>query len=132
MNQLTMQHYIRGIAGALIGAVVGYFAFSFVVGHGLYAMILPGACVGLACGYLSRVESKTLGIIAAIVGLAVSVLSEAHQFPFIKDKSLTYFITHIHEVLPMHLVMMALGTAFAFWFGRGRERFAGSSNVDVG
>lgn len=114
---------IKGAVGALAGAVAGYFAFNFMASNGLYMMVVPGAFIGIGCGYASRVRSPALGIVAAVVALVASVLIEWNFAPFIKDGSLTYFIAHIFDVIPSHLVMMAVGCLFGFWFGQGRERF---------
>ena len=38
----------RGLVGAAIGGAVGYYAFGWILGYGLYAMILPGAALGFA------------------------------------------------------------------------------------
>jgi hypothetical protein len=120
---LKAQHYVRGITGALIGAGLGYVGFRFLAQNGLYAIVLPGACVGMCGGYLSRVRSGVIGGIAALVALVSLVLIEWQFAPFVADNSLAYFVTHLHKVLPAHLIMISIGTAFAFWFGRGRERF---------
>jgi hypothetical protein len=38
------------------------------------------------------------------------------------DKSLWYFVTHMHQMdgAAVKFVMLALGVAVAWWFGKGR------------
>ena len=39
-----------GIVGAVAGGVAGYFVFFWIAQQGFYAIMLPGAAVGLGCG----------------------------------------------------------------------------------
>ena len=56
---------------------------------------------------------------SAVLAVGVGLFIEWHFFPFAKDGSFGYFITHIHE-RHFELIMIALGGVFAFWFGIGR------------
>lgn len=115
---------IRGLVGAAVGVLVGYFGFSWILGQGFYAMILPGAAVGLGFGLLSGVRCKGYGILCAVLGVALGLFLEWQFFPFREDDSLGFFLTHVHELKPISLVMIGLGGLFAFWFGTGRDRRA--------
>jgi hypothetical protein len=112
---------VLGLGGALVGAFLGYLLFVAIAGQGFYAIVLPGALSGVGCGALSRRKSNTLGIICGVLGLIAGILAEWRFAPFIADKGLFYFLTHIHELTRFTQVLILLGAAFAFWFGRGRK-----------
>ena len=112
---------VLGLGGAVVGAFLGYLLFVAIAGQGFYAIVLPGALAGVGCGALSGRKSNTLGIICSILGLIAGILSEWRFAPFIADNSLSYFLAHIHELTRFTQVLILLGAAFAFWFGRGRK-----------
>lgn len=112
---------VFGVVGALVGGAVGHLLFLAMAKRGFYAMVLPGAFVGLGCGLLSRRRSVPLGIACGVLGLVVGVLTEWLYAPFVQDKSLSFFLAHIHELSGRSLIMMLAGAGFAFWFGLGRR-----------
>jgi hypothetical protein len=122
-NGCPVVGFVLGLGGAVVGAFLGYLLFVAIARQGFYAIVLPGALAGVGCGALSGRKSNTLGIICGILGLIAGILAEWRFAPFIADKSLFYFLTHLHELTPFThtLVMILLGAAFAFWFGRGRK-----------
>jgi hypothetical protein len=120
-NRCPIVGFVLGLGGALVGAFLGYLLFVAIAGQGFYAIVLPGALVGIGCGALSGRKSNTLGIICGILGLIAGILAEWRFAPFIADKSLFYFLTHLHELTRFTQALILLGAAFAFWFGRGRK-----------
>jgi len=112
--------FARGFAGAVVGAIAGYFLFYWLYKNGLYAIMVPGMLLGLAAGWAARGKSSTLGIVCAIAAVAVGIYSEWTIGPFKKDPSLPFFITHVHHLPVVKLLMMGLGAAAAYWFGQGR------------
>ena len=115
---------LRGMAGAAIGAVVGWFAVGWLIGEGFYGLALPGALVGLICGALSGGASLVNAILCAIIAVGLGVALEWRHFPFVADESFGYFVAHLHQLKGMTWLMLALGAVFAFWFGRGSNRSA--------
>ncbi|TWU30223.1 hypothetical protein [Bythopirellula polymerisocia] len=113
-------NWLLGLVGGVIGGVLGYFAFFLMVRQGLYAMVLPGALLGLGCGLLSGFHSNTLGVLCGVVAVLFGFFIEWQFAPFSSDDSFAYFITHVHSLKPMTLVMIAIGGLFGFWFGKGR------------
>ena len=111
---------LRGVLGGILGGVTGFVLFQLLAHQGLYGMMIPGACIGLCAGLLARGRSLTLGVACALTAIGLSLFSEWYLFPFVKDKSFTFFLTHVHFLPPMKLLMMGLGVAFAFWLGQGR------------
>jgi hypothetical protein len=111
---------LRGLAGAVVGGVVGYFVFRLLASQGLYGIMIPGALLGLGAGLAARGKSIPLGVVCAVAAIALAIYAEWTMFPFIKDKSLGFFVAHVHELRLSKLVMIGLGALFAFWFGVGR------------
>jgi hypothetical protein len=123
-NACPLMGTVLGLAGGIAGGVLGYFLFKVIAAQGFYAIVLPGALVGIGCGALSGRKSTALGIASAILALAAGILAEWSVFPFRADKSLTYFLTHIHKNSTATLVLIAIGAICAFYFARGRKRGA--------
>lgn len=106
----------RTLAGAAAGGVAGYFAFGWLVGQGFYALALPGVLLGLGGGYCVVRPTRALAVICGIAAAVLGVVSEWRHFPFIADKSLGYFVTHLSNLRPLTWIMIALGTAAGAWF----------------
>lgn len=113
--------HLLGLIGGAIGAVIGYFAFFFMVRQALYPMVLPGTLVGLGCGALLGTKSNTMGIVCGVCALLLGFFIEWQFAPFAADRSLGYFITHIHQLRSMTLILIVIGALLGFAFGRGRE-----------
>lgn len=111
---------LRGLAGALVGAIAGYVLFRLLLRSGLYGIMVPGALLGFGAALAARGKSQVLGIICAVAAIGLAIWAEWSVMPFIKDNSFGFFLAHLHELPPMHLIMMALGVAAAYWFGQGR------------
>lgn len=113
---------VRGLAGAIAGGVLGYFAFRFLSQQGFYGLMIPGLLVGLGAGWAAGQRSQVLGILCAVGGLALMIVAEWLRAPMAADKSLLYFVTHLHQMdgATVKIVMLVLGAAAAWWFGQGR------------
>lgn len=120
-GQPVIKAWCLGIVGAVVGGVVGWFVFAFLVSQGFYALALPGALVGLGFGGLSRRPMIAGGIFCAIVAVALMVFCEWHHWPMIEDESLGFFLTHLHDLRFMTWLFLGIGAICAFWFGRGRD-----------
>ena len=42
------------LIGAVIGGVLGYYTFKWILDHGFYGMMIPGGLLGLGCGLLAQ------------------------------------------------------------------------------
>jgi hypothetical protein len=109
-----------GLVGAVAGAAIGYWGFFELAHQGFYGLILPGALLGLGCGALSGGKSNALGIVCGVLAALVGIFTEWRFAPFIVNESFAYFITHVHELKSMTLILIAAGGLFGYWFGRGR------------
>src|ERR1700722_16525843 len=103
-----------GLVGAAIGAAVGSSAFFLLTRLGFYALILPGAVLGLGCGALSGGKSNALGVACGVLGLGAGVLTEGRFEPFIIDGSLGYFVKHLGDLETMTKISILAGGGFGF------------------
>ena len=108
-----------GAIGAVVGGVVGFLVFRWIVSQGFYALVLPGAALGMGAALLSKHESTARGIVCGLAGLALGVFSEWKVFPFLADPSLAYFVRHLAELKPITLLMIVAGGLVGYWCGRG-------------
>ncbi|HWC91274.1 MAG TPA: hypothetical protein VG433_16510 [Pirellulales bacterium] len=114
----------RGFAGALLGAVLGWLAFSWMAHAGFYSLILVGALTGLGTGLATGRRSIPCAVLAALIGAAASMFAEWRIFPFRDNDSFPYFLAHMHQTKPQTLLIFTLGIVFAAWFGLGRNKTA--------
>jgi hypothetical protein len=114
-------HWLFALLGGTVGGAIGYYLFFWITKQNLYPMVLPGALVGLGCGALSGTKSNAIGIVCGLSAVLLGLFIEWQFSPFRGDKSLGYFLTHVHQLKPMTLIMISLGGLFGYWFGRGRE-----------
>ena len=111
-----------GLLGAVVGGALGYLVFFWAVKQGFYALILPPALMGLCAGFCARRRSVPLAIICGVAGLALGLFTEWRYAPFRADGSWPYFITHLHHLRPITMVMLALGAILSYRFALGRAR----------
>jgi hypothetical protein len=111
---VNLKDNLVAIAGAVAGGLVGCFAFFWAARQGLYSLVLPGALVGLGAG-VSRNSSVGVSVFCGLFGLAIGFFSEWRFAPFVADEGLGYFLSHVHELRPVTLIMIAVGAAIAFW-----------------
>jgi len=72
------------------------------------------------------------GIVCALLALIAGIISEWRWSPFSADNSFGYFITHLQQLRPITLIMIAIGAVFAFWFAAtGRRRAAAREPVST-
>jgi hypothetical protein len=109
---------LLGLVGATIGGVLGFYTFQWLVGHDFYGLAIPGAFLGLGCGLLAQHTSIPRGIFCGVAALILSLYTEWTYMTFVADASFSYMITHIMEKSPVTLLMIAVGTIFAFWVGK--------------
>ena len=111
---------LRGLAGAAAGGLAGYLLFWWLRKQGFYSIMLPGVLLGFGASLTARGRSQILGVICLLAGIALMIYAEWTMAPFIANPSFTYFITHLHQLRPVTLLLMAFGAAGAWWFGQGR------------
>ena len=90
-----------GLTGAVVGGALGYLAFFWMARQGLYALVFPGAALGLGCGLLARGYSQRLGIVCGSVALLLGLLTEWRFAPFVADGGLRFFLAHLGDLRPL-------------------------------
>lgn len=123
-SQFDVAAFTRGLAGAVVGGVVGFFVFNWLASMTLHAIALPGAFLGGCCGMFSRIKSIPLAVVCLVSGIALSIFCEWWNYPMIVDDSFSYFIKNLHKTDPPSKIAMVLGPIVAAWFGYGREYIA--------
>ena len=98
----------------LLGGAVGFIGFQWLTSQGFYALVLPGGLLGLAAG-LPRNRSLVVAIACGILALLLGLFAEWRFAPFKVDPSLGYFLTHVHQLRPLTMLMTAVGAAMGFW-----------------
>ncbi len=107
-----------GVVGAVLGGVLGFYTFKWLWGHGFYGLIIPGAFLGFGCSLLARHRSTARGVVCAVAAVGLSLFTEWQFSPFVKDDSFQYFFTHVHDLSPVTLLMIGVGTFVAYWVGK--------------
>lgn len=113
-----------GILGGLLGAVVSFFLFQFLHGQGLYFMVLPGALVGLGCGFAARSRSFVFSIIALVIAIPAAIFCEWKTDAYFCDDGQTLmgigeYISRMVELRGKQLpIFIGLNGLIALWLGR--------------
>src|SRR5208283_756412 len=108
-----MQRNMVVLIGAVAGGLVGYFGFFWIARQGLYALVLPGGLLGVGASLFAN-RSTVMCIVCGLLALALGFLAEWQFAPFISDGSLSYFVTHLYQLKPITLIMIAAGAFIGF------------------
>ncbi len=114
MGDKIMKQAALVLGGALLGGVIGHFGAFWMAQQGFKAMVLPGGLIGLGAG-MTQHSSRALPIICGVLALLNGLLTEWLVFPFIKDDSLSFFLTHLTDLSGATHLMILAGTAIGFW-----------------
>lgn len=115
-----------GLLGAAIGGCLGYFAFFWIARQGFYALVLPPALLGFAASLCARGRSSLLAAVCGVAGLLLGLFTEWRFAPFVVDGSLSYFLTHLHKLQPVTMLMLTFGVFASYSLALGRNRLPGS------
>ena len=121
MNDFPWVNLFLGLIGAIVGAAVGYFAYKWGLSQGFDAAVVPGALLGFGFALAARSPRLEFGILCAVLALLFSLYVEWSFWPFTKDGSFGYFLTHLHQLKPMKILMILVGVYLAFSIGKGRQ-----------
>jgi len=122
----TMRNNLLVLAGAVIGGLIGHFAFLRLTHHGYYGLVLPGGLAGLGAGVFKS-RSVVISICCGILSLGFGIYSEWRYAPFLDDNSLSYFLIHLSQLSRTTLIMIALGGIIGFWVPFRRRSLLHSS-----
>jgi hypothetical protein len=107
---------LLGLVGAIIGGVVGFYTFRWLLDHGFYGLIIPGAFLGLGCSLMARHPSTARGVCCAIAALGLALFTD--WYFTIRNDSFAQFIQNGKNFSSVSLLMIAIGTLVAFWVGK--------------
>jgi hypothetical protein len=107
-----------GVIGGIVGGITGYVLFFWIIKQGFYALVLPGASVGLGCGLLARHRSVPRGIVCAVAGLVLGLYTEWAYLPFVANTSFPYLAFHFYDLKWLTQFMIGLGAALSYYLGR--------------
>ncbi len=123
--------YVRGISGGVIAGALGAAIYWFLLTRGIHAPILVPGVIGLGCGlgFAAKRDWRMGAISAAMAVIVTLVIDIVWYLQHVRDGSVTYYLTHLHQLNPIYLagvriplwVVYGIGAALAFWFGLGRE-----------
>ncbi len=104
------------LGGALLGGLIGAAVFAWLVrSFGAYGFAIPGVAVGLGASF-HRGAPRWVAALCGGIGLAAGVLATWKTLaPFPADDSLGHFVSHLHRLPPVSLVLLLLGGGVAFW-----------------
>jgi hypothetical protein len=114
----------RGLGGAAVGGTAGYFLTVWLARQGFYAMILPGALLGMGCGALIVRRSFPLAAFCGLAALALGLVAEWKLHPFIADRTWNYFVQNLGKLQPVTYLMLSLGALGGYWFSLGNRHKA--------
>ena len=116
------------LLGAVIGGLIGYVVFRWLLGQGVSGLMLPGGLLGMGAGVF-RTNTKAVAVVCGVMALLLGLVAEWSSSPFIADGSFGYFIVHVRELQPATLIMIAIGAAIGFWIPFRRQEDLGQTNV---
>jgi hypothetical protein len=101
--------FVRGLIGAFAGAALGYWLYFVCLKRGVIVLPLPGALTGIGRDLATRHRSWALGVVCAVIALAVQ--------GYIVHSSFVDGVSGLHGIF---LAAFFAGIVFAFWFGIGK------------
>src|SRR3954463_8988151 len=91
---------LLGVVGAVSGAFVGFWGVGVLAQQGFHAIVLQAGLPGIIGGAIARKRSAGWAIGCGLLGFAAGIATEWKYRPFIANKSLSYFVSHISAVTP--------------------------------
>ncbi len=108
---------LAALIGAALGGTVGYYLFFWITRQGYYGLIIPGALLGIGAG-LFKPGGKWVAVVCGIAAVILGLVCEWQFAPYIRDNSFSYFLSHLHQLKPVTMIMIALGGLIGFWSAR--------------
>lgn len=108
-----MRNDALALLAGVAGGMAGYLGFLWIAGQGFYALVLPGAMVGL-CASIFKSRSLAVCIVCGVMALCIGLFTEWRFAPFARDGSLYYFLAHVHQLRPLTTILIAAGALVGF------------------
>ncbi len=106
---------LLGLVGAIIGGVLGFYTFLWLLKQGYYGLIIPGAFLGLGCSLLASHRSVVRGILCGVAAFALSQFAD--WYCTITNASFVDFVRDGKTLTPVTMLMTGVATIVAFWTG---------------
>ncbi len=110
----------RGLLGAAIGAVAGWFVYFWLLDQGYDGLMIPGALVGFGFSTLAGRSGWYYGLVCGVIGLLLMLVCEWQSLLKFQNGPFVDFLMNIHQLNAPNKLMLAGGTLLAFWTGKGR------------
>src|SRR5271155_4503764 len=105
---------LLGLIGAIVGSVLGFYTFGWLLEHGFLGLMIPGALLGLGCSLLARHPSIVRGVFCGIAALGLSLFADWKFEPFNADDSLQFYLSHVMDLGPVRVLMIGIGSLIAY------------------
>mgnify|MGYP007046915536 CR=1 FL=1 len=102
------------LAASLAAGWVGIYVFLWITSQGFYALILPGGLAAIGAG-VRPCSSKPVAAVCGLWAVFVGLVAEWKFAPFKADDSFGYFLTHVHQLMPIALILIGIGGAIGFY-----------------
>jgi L-aminopeptidase/D-esterase-like protein len=112
----------RGFCGGAVGGGLGYLAFRWMLTQGYYALVLPGALIGMGAGLGSGRRMLSLGLLSAVGALVVGVVADWNSLIAPAPTFLGHVATLLDANRRTPAILILVGVAISFYFGIGRDR----------
>src|SRR4051812_32145426 len=123
---------ILGVIGGIVGGIFGFVLFGWLIRQGYYAMVIPGASLGLGCSLLARHQSAPRGAACALAALILGLYTEWLYYPLDANDQFLYLVTHFYQLRLITLVMIGLGAGLAFYLGKDAGFLSPRMKQDAG
>lgn len=109
---------LKGVIGAVVAGVIGYFLYRLLLNNGYYAIAIPGGFVGIGYGLAARKPSMIAGICCGIAGLFFGFWCDAVTMA--PPETLFSYLAKFNQKPQTNLILICIGAFMSAWFGRGR------------
>ncbi|MGO9919092.1 MAG: hypothetical protein ACLQIB_30890 [Isosphaeraceae bacterium] len=116
-----LRHLVSNLlafTGAIVGGALGFYIFGWLLRHGFYGLMIPGALLGGGCGVLAQHASNARGIVCGAAAAVFALFTEWWFGPFVADPSPAYFLAHLTSLSPVTWLMTVIGAFIAYWLAR--------------
>ncbi len=121
MNHLPIKNLFLGLIGGVAGGIVGFFVCKWLATQGFYAVVIPGAMVGLGFGLAARKRHQAFGLICAVLGLFAGLITQWKVYS--NEPSFWKLVGELKDYSIVTWVLLGLGVVMAYSFGLGRDRY---------
>jgi hypothetical protein len=109
-----MSRHVLAVCWACLGGAVGYVGFWLLLARGIYAVVLPGALVGLAAGIV-RTPSPLVAVVCSLVAIVAGLWDRAPGGAVCCGPQLGLLSASLLDLQPLTQGSIAVGGLIGFW-----------------